>query len=78
MSPIGTFETCQLRRAMSEFEVQSGKHVLVLRFSQFDPERTLAQGELTSTSACFGEVDAGSPTRTYAILRMEAAGLEQD
>jgi hypothetical protein len=44
----------------------------------FDPERTLAQGELTSTSACFGEVDAGSPTRTYAILRMEAAGLEQD
>jgi hypothetical protein len=25
-----------------------------------------------------GEVDAGSPTKTYAILRMEAAGLEQD
>jgi hypothetical protein len=46
--------------------------------SAFDPERTLAQGELTSTSACFGEVDAGSPTRTYAILRMEAAGVEQD
>ena len=33
-----------------------------------DPERTLAQGESTSTSACFCEVDDGSPSRTYAIL----------
>jgi hypothetical protein len=47
-------------------------------FDSIDPERTLAQGEPTSTSAGFREVDAGSPSRTYAILRMEAAGLEQE
>src|SRR6266436_5590967 len=29
------------------------------------PERTLAQGELTTTSASFGEVDAGSPTKRH-------------
>jgi hypothetical protein len=31
----GTFETCRLHRAMSEFEVQSGKHMLALSSSQF-------------------------------------------
>jgi hypothetical protein len=41
MSAYGTFETRRLRRAMSEFEVQSGKHMLVLSSSQFDPMRTL-------------------------------------
>jgi hypothetical protein len=29
-----------MRRAMSEFEVQSGKHMLTLSSSQFDPDRT--------------------------------------
>ncbi len=40
MTAVGTFETCRLRRAMSEFEGQSGKYVLVLRSSQFDPKAT--------------------------------------
>src|SRR5713101_7197346 len=40
ISCFGTFETCRLRRAMSEFEVQSGKHMLVLSSSQFDPTET--------------------------------------
>src|ERR1700681_1977538 len=40
---IATNATCRLRRAMSEFE-QSGKHVLVLSSSQFDPERKLRPG----------------------------------
>jgi hypothetical protein len=31
MLVVGTFETCRLRRQMSEFEVQSGKRILVLR-----------------------------------------------
>src|SRR5216684_7152110 len=31
-----------LRRAMSEFGGQSGKHLLALSSSQFDPERTFA------------------------------------
>ena len=35
-SELSEFETCRLRRAMSEFEVQSGKYVLVLSSSQFD------------------------------------------
>ena len=44
---IGTFETCPLRRAMSEFEVQNGKHMLVLSSSQFDPcRRSLVHCEL--------------------------------
>jgi hypothetical protein len=43
----------------------------------FEPERTLAQGEPTSTSACSGEVDAGSPSRNIRHSRIEAAGLEQ-
>jgi hypothetical protein len=38
MSFVGTFETYGLHRAMSEFEGQSGKHVLVLSSSQFDPK----------------------------------------
>src|SRR5882762_2794503 len=32
----GTFETCRMHRIMSEFEGQSGKHLLVLSSSQFD------------------------------------------
>jgi hypothetical protein len=40
MSLVGTFETCRQRQAMSEFEVPSGKHVLVLSSSQFDPIQT--------------------------------------
>jgi hypothetical protein len=42
MSVVGTFETCRLRRQMSEFEVQSGKHILVLSSSPFDPSRKSA------------------------------------
>jgi len=41
MSLMGTFETCRLRRAMSELEGQNGKDTLVLSVSQFDPDRTL-------------------------------------
>src|SRR6266481_2662942 len=50
----GTFETCRLRRAMSEFEVQSGKHMLVLSSSQFDPQRTFSRCLLSSgnVSSC--------------------------
>ena len=31
-----------MHRAMSEFEAQSGKHMLALSSSQFDPNRTFA------------------------------------
>ena len=55
ISCVGTFETCRLRRAMSEFRVQSGKHMLVLGSSQFDPFRT-CRGGLT-TSALEGRTD---------------------
>jgi hypothetical protein len=30
---------CRLHRGMSEFEGQSGKHMLVLSSSQYDPEQ---------------------------------------
>jgi hypothetical protein len=61
---------CDTPTASSDvrFQEKSGRHLLVLSILHFDPERTLAQGEPTSTSVCSGEVDAGSPSRTYAIL----------
>jgi hypothetical protein len=40
---IGTKAKCRLHRGMSEFEVQSGKHMLVLSSSQFDPYATSAR-----------------------------------
>jgi hypothetical protein len=39
LSADGTFETCRMHRAMSEFE-QSGKQMLALSSSQFDPKAT--------------------------------------
>jgi hypothetical protein len=63
---FGTFETCQLRRAMSEFEVQSGKHVLVLNSSQFDPMQTSTfERKEARLSACLAE--AGCVRRLAAI-----------
>jgi len=46
---------------MSEFEVQSGKHVLVLSSSQFDPERTLSLGQRLNRQMPF------VPRRTFEV-----------
>jgi hypothetical protein len=35
---------------MSEFEVQSGKHMLVLSSSQFDPQRTIEVEKIRKTT----------------------------
>jgi acyl dehydratase len=43
---FGTFETCQRPRAMSEFEKQSGKHMLGLSSSQFDLKADLDQASI--------------------------------
>src|SRR6266852_9152722 len=59
----GTFETCRLRRAMSEFEGQSGKHVLVLSSSQFDPSRKSA----TPQRFLIGPVPTSSKRRVWTV-----------
>jgi hypothetical protein len=50
-SVVGTFETCRMHRAMSEFEVQTGKHMLALSSSQFDPEQIFATGNVSRNAA---------------------------
>jgi hypothetical protein len=48
-SATGTFETYRMRRAMSEFEGQSGKYMLTLSSSQFDPERKFEPDQFPTT-----------------------------
>jgi hypothetical protein len=47
MSHIGTKRTYRLYCAMSALRVQSGKHILALRFSGFDPQRSSATSKDT-------------------------------
>ena len=39
-SEIGTNAKCRLHRIMSEFGMQSGKHLLAMSISHFDPQQT--------------------------------------
>src|SRR5712664_2000822 len=63
MSHVGTNAKCRLHRGMSEFEVQSGKHVLVLSSSQFDPTQTCAGGD---RKVLFAALAADGPVPTPA------------
>jgi hypothetical protein len=49
----GTFETCRLRRAMSEFEGKAKNICFALSSSQFDPNRTWLQSLCVSRSNVF-------------------------
>ena len=50
-SEIGTFETCRLRRAMSEFEGEAENICSYLSSSQFDAKRSFVSAW---QGACFG------------------------
>jgi hypothetical protein len=70
MSEFGTFETCRLHRAMSEFKVQSGNYLLFPSISHFDPLRTsfdLGQQE---------QRDALLPSGIRIVLRRECNTIE--
>jgi hypothetical protein len=50
---VGPFEKCQRYRAMSEFEGQSGMHMLVLSSSEFDPQATLPASRVAVANGPF-------------------------
>jgi hypothetical protein len=66
MSACGTKQTSQRRRPMSVVEGNSGKHLLVASFSQFDPSRTSA-----SISCCSSEIGCSPYQRAAGVVPVE-------
>ena len=68
----GTNAKCRLHRAMSEFGVQSGKHVLIVSSSDFGPEADFVAGVLkTAMSPLFR-----LPAVSFTKLRGRDEGAE--
>jgi hypothetical protein len=60
MSLVGTTAKCRLRRAMSDVEGKSGKHMLVPSSSRFEPKRN-SYAQPAAVTRWVGMKQASSP-----------------